>query len=561
MAFLALISDTGSPGERQVVLAQELGGEVEAQLVAYMERTSELVGIVDEAGQVEYLNAAARKRLGISEDEQLTAGDLFPPPVFARYYDEIRPILLRSGTWSGELQMRTSAGDLVRAHVAIVARIGSGGEVIGLVTHGHEIAPARTDEFGRDALTGLPERSVFDDRIRVALRNGDRGTRIVAVMTVGIDGMLDINETHGRAAGDELLRTLAHRLALSVRDVDSVARLSGDEFGVLFDGVDSADDVISLAHRVREAVARVAVDTPHGELRAPANFGITIAGSDDVPEELLVRSNAALHQARRGGTGQIALYDFADGENRSALADEFALAVSHGLIRPHVQPIIELRTGNLRGYQGLARWEHPERGLLDADAFIHLVADTAMAPVVDLAVLRRTAAAAARVARRGSTVRAYGHLSRRLLGNVDIEHFLVEIANDLVLANSSLCCEIAYPLVARSTPSTRSALRALHDLGIRTVLSDVDGTCDANDLVENGFDEIRFARSFLAEAAVDRGRRRVMEATVALSHALGLPVTAVGIETPRQRAEAIVAGCDYGEGTLLGAVIPAGDVQ
>ena len=211
-----------------------------------------------------------------------------------------------------------------------------------------------------------------------------------------------------------------------------------------------------------------------------------------------------MHQARRSGTGQISLYDFADGENLSALADEFALAVSHGLIRPHVQPIIELRTGNLRGYQGLARREHPQRGLLDAEDFIHLVADTAMAPVVDLAVLRRTAAAAARVARRGSTVRAYGHLSRRLLGNVDIEHFLVEIANDLVLAK--LVAVLRNCLSARRARAHRRRdprCAALHDLGIRTVLSEVDGTCDANDLVENGFDEIRFCAFVRA-----RGRGR-----------------------------------------------------
>ena len=96
---------------------------------------------------------------------------------------------------------------------------------------------------------------------------------IVAVMTIGVDGMLDINESHGRAAGDELLRTLAHRLALAVRDGDSVARLSGDEFGVLFDGVDSIDDAISLAHRVREAVSRVAVDTRAGSSTFPPTSG------------------------------------------------------------------------------------------------------------------------------------------------------------------------------------------------------------------------------------------------------------------------------------------------
>jgi diguanylate cyclase (GGDEF)-like protein len=544
-------------------LLEELGGEVEAQLLAYAEHTTDLVGVVDEQSQVLYLNPAARKRLGIGEGVPLTSGDIFPPQVFSRYYDEIRPTLLRAGTWTGELQMLTASGEVVPVSCTVVAQIGTGGEVTGLVTHGREIKAdvVATDEFGRDVLTGLPESSVFDDRVRVALRAADWNGRIVAVMAIGVDGIVDVNETHGRAAGDDLLRVLAHRVALAIRDADTVARIAGDQFGVLFDGVDNIDDAISLAHRIREAVARVVVDTSRGELAADASFGIAIAHADDVPQELLTRATAALQQARRTGTNQIALYDFADGERLSALADEFALAVSHGLIRPHVQPIIELRTGTLRGYQGLARWEHPTRGLLDADDFVHLVADTAMAPVVDLAVLRRTAAAAARVARRGMTVRAYGHLSRRLLGNVDIEHFLVEIANDLVLANSSLCCEIAYPIVKRGVPSTRSALRALHDLGVRTVLSEVDGTCDANDLVENGFDEIRLARSFLNEAALDRGRRRVLEGTVALAHALSLPVTAVGIDTSRLRAEAIVAGCDYGEGTLLGGVIPAGDVQ
>ena len=121
---------------RQVGLLEELGGEVEAQLLAYAEHTTDLVGVVDEQSQVLYLNPAARKRRGIGEGVPLTSGDIFPPQVFSRYYDEIRPTLLRAGTWTGELQMLTASGEVVPVLCTVVAQIGTGGEVTGLVTHG-----------------------------------------------------------------------------------------------------------------------------------------------------------------------------------------------------------------------------------------------------------------------------------------------------------------------------------------------------------------------------------------------------------------------------------------
>jgi EAL domain-containing protein (putative c-di-GMP-specific phosphodiesterase class I) len=384
--------DTGSPDH-----------DVTSQLLAFVEQTPDLVGVVDEQSRVLYLNQAARKRLGVGDTTDLTTVDMFPPEAFARYYDEIRPALLRSGSWHGELPVIDGSGDVVPMAMTVVARIGPGGEVSGLVTSGREVEAADPDEF------------------------------------VAVEARADVSVT--------------------------------------------------------------------------------------------------------------------------ALTDELAVAVSQGLIQPHVKPVVDLHRGVLVGYQGLARWAHPRRGLLDAEQFIDHVANAPTLPVVDLAVLRRTAAAAARTARSGLHVRAYGHLSRRLLGDVDLTRYLTEIVDDLGIAPSALCVEIAQAFVARPSRTVERALRDLHEAGVRTVLSAVDGECDVNQIVEYGFDELRLARRLVRDARHDPARRRVAHGTIALARALGLPVTAVGIETDAERIDMRDAGCDYGQGHLFGSAQPAGSIE
>ena len=140
-----------------------------SQLLAFVERTSDLVGVVDEQSRVTYLNEAARKRLGVGDTTGLTASDLFPPHVFARYYDEVRPALLQLGAWHGELAVLSASGEIVPMTMTVVARVGPGGEVTGLVTVGREIAPSPATAFPTelvyDDLTGLPGRAILDERV------------------------------------------------------------------------------------------------------------------------------------------------------------------------------------------------------------------------------------------------------------------------------------------------------------------------------------------------------------------------------------------------------------
>ena len=175
------------------------------------------------------------------------------------------------------------------------------------------------------------------------------------------------------------------------------------------------DTASQFAERLRDSVCRVPVATGTGALVVTASFGLAAGTPGDDPAELVRRADAAMYRAKALGGGKVVAFEDGADVKVTTLAAELAVAVSHGLIRPHVQPVVDLHRGVLVGYQGLARWEHPRRGLLEAEQFVDVVANTPILPVVDLAVLRRTAAAAARTARSGLQVRAYGHLSRRFL--------------------------------------------------------------------------------------------------------------------------------------------------
>jgi diguanylate cyclase (GGDEF)-like protein len=537
------------------------GANVASRFLAFVEGTSDLVGVVDQESRVVYLNNAARKRLGVGDGTELTTADLFPPQAFTQYYDEIRPELLCSGTWHGEVAVLTGSGEASPMTMTIVAEVGPGGEVNTLVALGREILARPVADLAYDDLTGLPGRAIFDDRTRVALAHAARDGRVVAVILADVDALKDINDSFGHGVGDEVLRRFARIMLRGVRSGDTVARLGGDEFVILLDGLDEPDTAWQVADRLCDAVSGIPFELQGQALAVSASFGLAVASGGDSLALLLQRADAAMYRAKSVGGARVTVSERGTEVNVTSLADDLALAVSHGLIRPHVQPVVDMQSGELVGYQGLARWDHPQRGLLEAELFVHAVASTPILPVIDLAVLRRTAAAAARTARSGVRVRTYGHVSRRLLGDVAIDRYLTEIADDLGIDASGLCVEIAHSLVARPSRTVEGTLRGLRDIGVRTVLSGVDGECDVNEIVGYGFDELRLAHRLVHDAGRDPTRRRVAHGTIALARALGLTVIAVGIETEADRDRMRDAGCDFGQGNLFGRVQAAGEVD
>ncbi len=527
----------------------------------YAEQTADLVGMVDDQSRVVYLNESARKRLGVGAATDLTTADVFPLEAFGHYYEHIRPVLLHTGHWEGEIPVLTAAGDALPMSMSLVAGVGPGGEIEWLVAYGRELDGRRSDLHADDELTGLPRRGALTQQISVALARAAREGQRVGLVFVDLDGMKRINDAFGHQAGDDVLTEVARRMVRTVRVTDTVARVGGDEFVLLLDGVRDLGEANMLAERVRDVLARTTITTRRGDVTATASLGVVLAPSNADPDELLRRADLAMYRAKATGISRVATLDDELFSTVDALANELAVAVSHGRIVPHVQPVVDLTNGTVVGYQGLARWRHPRRGMLTAGAFVDLVADSAAAPVMDLAVIRDAAAAVARRARFGDVLRVYGHLSRRLLADLELERYLSELVDDLGLQPHQLCASIAQPQVSRASSSFRGVLRALRDQGFRLVLTDAGSDWDIGDIVEFGFAEVRLARQFLDGIVEDFDRARVLRGTVGVGTGLGLVVTAVGVENEAQHALVADAGCDLATGYLFGEPIVARAAQ
>ena len=277
--------------------------EVRERLLTFVERTADFVGVCDGEGRVLYLNDAARKRLGVGDSRGLTTADLFPPEAFARYYDEVRPALLRSGAWSGTMPVMTASGESVPMLMSAVGGVSAGGEVTGLVTHAHDLPATNTGDRGvehaRDQLRGLFHMAGRRDRVGSAPAASREQDQRVALSRTVVDGMKEINRTFGPDIGANVLRVLDYRISQAVRATDTVVCIGDDEFAVLFWPVRDASEALRLAEGVRDVMEQMPIVTAAGEIIVRVSLGVAVGTPSDGIEELLERA-AALRAVDRG---------------------------------------------------------------------------------------------------------------------------------------------------------------------------------------------------------------------------------------------------------------------
>ena len=331
------------------------------------------------------------------------------------------------------------------------------------------------------------------------------------------------------------------------RATDTVARIADDEFAVLFVPVRDEGEALRLAEGVRATMEGMPVATAAGEIAVSVALGIAVDRPSDTTDLLLG------HAAARRVTRTV--------KQRSVPADlsELRLALSHGEVQPYVQPVVDLRTGQMIGYQGLARWHRPDSSVVEVEPLIGSTASDQIAPVVDLRVARDTVAVVTLMSR-NSNLLAYLRVSEPLLWDVRIEQYLWEIADAYGLAALRLHVQIAHEDVARPSPATRSVLRRLAEVGVRLVATDVGQDADVHRLAQLGFHELHLAArdTMQALAATALGP---LQDTIRSSHDLGLRVGVVGIESEQQRAWWLEAQCDVGTGPVFGWPVPAESVE
>ncbi|HEX5823361.1 MAG TPA: EAL domain-containing protein [Candidatus Limnocylindrales bacterium] len=407
-----------------------------------------------------------------------------------------------------------------------------------------------------DPLTGLANRRLFTERLAEAIA----ARRDPAVLFLDLDDFKVINDTLGHAAGDEALIAVAERLRVSIRPTDTPARLGGDEFGVLLLDCPRADGVTGTATRLLRAMdAPVLVQGRTTQLGMSIGMALSDAGRLNIAE-ILRNADIAMYMAKTNGKGGQELYRSSMGNrviDRERARDDLEAGITRGEIAPHYQPIVDLRTGEMRGVEALARWQHPERGLLMPADFIPLAEATGLIVPLGAAMVKRAVADVARMPHGpGGPLVLHVNLSvfqLRAPGLVGaIERTLASAGFDparlvLEITESSLIGD-----------HETSILTELKAIGVRLAIDDFGtGYSALGYLRRLPIDMIKLDRSFVSPLGSDRRDSEIVRWVVQLARSLDLDLVAEGIEDDVQRVRLVGLGCEAGQGYLFSKAVPA----
>jgi diguanylate cyclase (GGDEF)-like protein/PAS domain S-box-containing protein len=412
-----------------------------------------------------------------------------------------------------------------------------------------------------DALTGLPNRLLLNDRLTAAIAAGHRRNKPLAVLFLDVDGFKGINDSLGHAAGDQLLRLMATRLSGSLRQSDTVSRFGGDEFVVILPEIEHAEDVTLVARKLLQVIASLhRVDAQ--SVTVTASIGITLYpdhGQD--ADSLITNADAAMYDAKRSGLGNYRIFDpgmNARARERRALERGLREAIERGDLVLHYQPQVDLASGATIGVEALLRWSHPERGLLPAAQFIPLAEECGLAVPLGQWTIREACRQARAWQDAGlGALRSAVNLSatefwrRGFLD--DVQASLREMALDA----SHLEFELTENILMEDPISAATTLRALKHIGACLAIDHFGtGHSSLSDLLRFPIDVLKVDQSFVAPVAAGATGAPGLTAIIGLGKSLNCRVRATGIETEAQLAILRAQECPEAQGYLFGS--PAG---
>jgi len=409
-----------------------------------------------------------------------------------------------------------------------------------------------------DVLTGLPNRALVEDRLTQALALATRHDQRVALLLIDLDRFKTINDTHGHHAGDELIIAVAQRLSNIVRASDTVGRIGGDEFIVVMPDVDNIGQVQSLAQRIIDELSEPF--TLFGsDVWSGASIGLALAPKDGVDRlELMRKADIALYEAKSGGRGTYRQFERAMDESvrtRQTIAADLRTALhTHQGLEVWYQPLMDIGGQQMVGIEALLRWHHPARGLIAPGEFIAIAEETGLIIPLGEWVLAEACV----------TQQRFPELLVAV--NVSPVQFrstgFVERVMAIVSQNGGdpkrLELEITEGVLIEDEREARAIIVELRDAGFRIALDDFGtGYSSLNYLSNFPVDKIKIDRSFTQSLGVAENSVAIVESVVKLGHAMGLMVTAEGVETPGQMSALADAGCNQLQGYLFSQAVPA----
>jgi diguanylate cyclase (GGDEF)-like protein/PAS domain S-box-containing protein len=447
------------------------------------------------------------------------------------------------------------------------------GEVVGMqgtcqdITERMEAEAALSHNALHDPLTGLPNRSLLLDRIEVALARSARAGKSVAVLFLDLDRFKLINDSRGHAAGDVVLQAVADRLRAAVRPTDTVGRLGGDEFVVVCEDAVAVWEATVLGDRLIRTLEEP-FQVEGGEVFVTVSVGIAIAEQSVSPDELLRDADVAMYQAKQRGRARCEFFDEAmrtEAARRLETATALHRSLERNEIETHYQPMIDLATGAIIGVEALVRWNHPERGLIPPGMFIPLAEEQGLIVPIGATVLDDACSQWARwrseLPDREPLVLNV-NISARQLHSPEFVESIRAVLLAYGVDPGALCLELTESVLIDDVEAQRHTLAGLRDLGVGLSIDDFGtGYSSLTYLKRFPVNGIKIDQSFVAGLGRDSYDSAIIESVIGLAHAVGLHVTAEGVETIDQLLRLRALGCDFAQGYYFARPQPAADLD
>lgn len=556
------------PLERQQAMLRQQFNELNIAAVTF--ESMEGVVVTDAHNKILRVNRSFTKITGYSNEEAVgkTPGMLHSGRHDQAFYRNMWQVLERDRFWSGEVWNRNKKGEIYPEWLTITAVLGPDGQVTNYVGIFSDISERKAVEARvqflafHDPLTELPNRLLAMDHWGLAMAYADRARARAVLAFLDLDHFKAVNDTLGHTGGDDFLKAVALRLRGCVRDIDTVSRLGGDEFLIMFIDVRDIDVVSAILENLLDRMA--APFTVDGkELFTTVSMGVAVYPNDGEDfETLLKKADTAMYHAKEAGRNAYRFYTEqmnVDAIEHLNIRNGLRRALEQGEFRLYYQPQIDLAGGAVTGCEALIRWEHPELGILSPGRFIPVAEDSGLIVPTGEWVLREACRQAAAWRRAGLPDLVVAvNLSALQLKRGDIENSVSLALADSGLAPGFLELELTESILLHDVDKVLVTVQRLKALGVKLSIDDFGtGYSSLSYLKRFAVDKLKIDQSFIRDMVNDPNDAAIVRAIIQMAHSLNLGVIAEGVEDQRTLAALRVQHCDEAQGYHFAPPMPA----
>lgn len=536
------------------------------------ENTLEGVLVTDAKGDIVFINQSFQEITGYSTEEVLGKN----PKILSSgkhdqgFYRQMWKSLLEKGKWQGEIWNRRKTGEIYPEWLTLSAIKDNSGKTVQYAAILSDLTARKQNEERikhlayHDALTDLPNRYLFLDRLTLALAHAARHENILAVLFLDLDRFKDVNDTLGHAAGDQLLQEVGRRIKTCIREEDTVARMGGDEFTVLLPDI-QIEDAKHVARRILGVFA-LPFTIEGQDLFMTPSIGIAIASDKMIDAQTILRhADLAMYKAKENGKNRYWIYQSdmsIQAQNRLTLEQRLRKALERNEFVLFYQPQVDVASGKLIGMEALLRWQHPEAGLIPPRKFIPIAEETGLILPIGEWVLRTAIAQnMAWQKKELPPLRIAVNLSVRQLQQENLVEKIGEFLQEEGMEGGWLELEITESVAMEDLELTSRVLTQLKELGIHIAIDDFGiGYSSLNYLKRFPIDTLKVDQSFIRDSLSNSGDGAIVSTILGLARDLNYWAIAEGVETEEQLEFLKVKACDGIQGYLISHPLPARDM-